>query len=71
MKQALLSPSEVADLLGVPVKTLEQWRWKGTGPRFLRLPSRAVRYDAAELENWLDSRRMRSTSDRPGAEDRP
>src|SRR5205085_2082061 len=39
----LLSVDEVAEVLGVPVRTLHQWRHKGVGPLGLRV-GRHLRY---------------------------
>jgi excisionase family DNA binding protein len=50
----LLSPDEVAALLRVPVKTLAQWRYLGTGPRYAKL-GRHIRYRAADLDTWLEA----------------
>jgi len=50
--EPLLSPDEVAVILGIPVKTLYQWRYKGVGPRGLRI-GRHVRYRSADVEAWL------------------
>jgi excisionase family DNA binding protein len=50
--EKLLSVEEVADFLGVPVNTLYQWRHKGTGPIAFRV-GRFLRYDPAELRDWL------------------
>ena len=33
---------QLAALLGVAPKTLEKWRWKGAGPRFVKLGRRVV-----------------------------
>lgn len=51
--ERLLSVAEVASYLGVPVKTLYQWRHKGVGPRAMRV-GRHLRYRRSELERWLD-----------------
>jgi predicted DNA-binding transcriptional regulator AlpA len=48
----LLSPEKVAVFLSVPVKTLYQWRYKGVGPRGLRI-GRHLRYRPADVEAWL------------------
>jgi len=62
----LLSESEAAEILKVPPNSLRRWRWSGGGPPFIKLPGgRSVRYDAADLNDWLDSGRRTSTSD-PG-----
>ena len=51
--ERLFSPEEVASYLGVPVKTLFQWRYKGVGPRALRV-GRYLRFRAADVEAWLE-----------------
>jgi excisionase family DNA binding protein len=51
----LLWADEVAALLGVPVKTLYQWRYKGVGPAGVRV-GRHLRYRAADVEAWVDGR---------------
>lgn len=52
--EPLLSADEVASFLSVPVKTLYQWRHKGTGPKGIRV-GRHLRYRRQELDAWLDS----------------
>ena len=49
----LLSADEVAEFLGVPVKTLYQWRYKGVGPSGARV-GRHLRYRVADVEAWVD-----------------
>jgi excisionase family DNA binding protein len=53
--QRLLSVEEVAEVLGVPVRTLYQWRHKGVGPLGLRV-GRHLRYRAADVSAWIDGR---------------
>lgn len=50
--EKLLSVSEVADYLGIPVNTLYQWRHKNTGPKAFRV-GRFLRYDPAAVRGWL------------------
>ena len=54
-RQPLGSPDEVAEHLGIPLRTLAQWRHEGTGPRYLRV-GRHVRYRWADVEQWLDAK---------------
>lgn len=56
----LLWAEEVAVLLGVPVKTLYQWRYKGVGPVGVRI-GRHLRYREADVEAWIEGR---ATEDR-------
>ena len=46
-----------AEYVGVAPSTLEKKRLTGDGPRFLRLGGRAVGYDIADLDAWLDRQR--------------
>ena len=55
-----------AEYLGMSPKTLEKWRVFGEGPSFYKVGA-AVRYAEQDLDQWLQGRRRRSTSD-PGSE---
>lgn len=48
----LLTPAELAALLAVPESTLADWRYRRSGPRYLRL-GRLVRYSLEEVDEWL------------------
>jgi predicted DNA-binding transcriptional regulator AlpA len=43
---------EAADRLGLSVKTLQAWRYRRTGPRFVRF-GRAVRYMPSEVDDFI------------------
>ena len=58
----LLTLQEVAMWLRVPPSTLYQWRYKGDGPRGIRV-GRYVRYRRSEVEAFLHER----TDPRPAA----
>lgn len=51
---ALLTPEEVSNLIRVPVGTLGQWRYRGVGPRFLKLGGH-VRYRPSDVAAWLEA----------------
>jgi predicted DNA-binding transcriptional regulator AlpA len=55
-----------ADYVGSTKSTLEKRRLTGGGPAYIKL-GRTVVYDTRDLDQWLASRRRRSTSD-PGPE---
>lgn len=46
-----------ARVLGLGYRTLEQWRYQGKGPPYLKV-GRQVRYLPHELEAWLRGRRI-------------
>ncbi|MFE0353201.1 MULTISPECIES: helix-turn-helix domain-containing protein [Streptomyces] len=53
LPERYLTPADVAELLGVPVETLYQWRRKRTGPPAFRV-GRHLRYDPVRLREWVD-----------------
>ncbi len=55
-----------AERIGLAVKTLENMRTRGDGPKFMKL-GRAVRYRLADLDAWMAARVMSSTSERAAA----
>jgi predicted DNA-binding transcriptional regulator AlpA len=55
MEQRWFTPRELAEKLGVSVRTLDDWRRKRRGPRCLKVSYRTVKYPAEDLETWLQS----------------
>lgn len=49
-----LTPTEVAQLLGIPVETVYQWRYKRTGPPGFRV-GRHLRFDPRAVRQWVDA----------------
>lgn len=47
----LWTVDDVSTYLGVPVKTLYQWKWRGEGPP-VRKVGRYLRYDPAAVKHW-------------------
>ncbi|QLE75983.1 helix-turn-helix domain-containing protein [Streptomyces rectiverticillatus] len=43
----------MAAYLGVPVKTLYQWKYRGIGPKVHKV-GRHLRYRWREVDTWLD-----------------
>ena len=48
----LLSTSELAGYLGIPVSTIHYWRGKGQGPTAVKVGRRLV-FSAADVAQWL------------------
>jgi excisionase family DNA binding protein len=46
------TPADVAELLGVPLDTVYQWRYKRTGPPGFRV-GRHLRYDPRAVSQWI------------------
>ena len=51
----LIDDTRAAELLGVAPKTLQNWRQAGTGPRWLKIGKRMVRYRLADLESFAEA----------------
>jgi excisionase family DNA binding protein len=51
----LLTIEDVAEVLAVPIGTVNDWRHKGTGPKAIRV-GKHVRYRQTDLEAWLDQK---------------
>ena len=58
-----LTIAEAAELLRVHRRTLDNMRWRGTGPTFRRHGGRIV-YQRDELLAWSAERRARNTGSR-------
>ena len=59
---ATIAPDAAASRLGVTPETLANWRWRGDGPRYVRV-GRRVRYRLADLLDYLDRQSRDSTFD--------
>jgi DNA-binding transcriptional MerR regulator len=52
----LMTTGEVAAMLNVSPRTLEDWRVRREGPPFRRLSPKCVRHHCADVLTWLESR---------------
>ncbi|MFJ9848546.1 helix-turn-helix transcriptional regulator [Streptomyces sp. NPDC101150] len=57
----LATPDQVAEYLGVTVKTLTQWRYLGQGPVWHKVGGKYCRYKWSEVEKWLAERAIDTT----------
>jgi excisionase family DNA binding protein len=63
MTTEILTTKEAASYVRLGKPTLERFRISGDGPPYCKLGG-AVRYRKTDLDTWLESRRIRSTSER-------
>jgi hypothetical protein len=71
-----LSQRDLARRLHISPRTLEGWRWRGTGPRFIKAGGRVVyrledveAFEAGQLRQGTPRRRNSSSSSSIGAKD--
>ncbi len=58
----VVSETEAAQLVGLSIRTLQRLRVAGGGPTIVQLSDRRIGYSPADLEAWVGSRRLASTS---------
>jgi len=51
------SPETLAEYLGIPVGTIYSWRYKGTGPRAMKV-GKHLRYSKSSVEAWLQQQEL-------------
>lgn len=51
----VLSPTQLAEVMGVPVKTVYLWNSAGTAPTAMRL-GKHIRYRREDVEAWMAQR---------------
>ena len=65
MHEPLMTTSQAAKVLGLSRRTLEAYRVRGGGPRFVRIAPTCVRYRPQDVEAWVDARLRENTSQEP------
>ncbi len=62
LKEArMMTPDELAEYLGVPLRTLYAWRYRGEGPRGYKI-GKHIRYRQSDIKVWLEEQ---ASGDRP------
>ena len=64
----LLKPENVAELTGLSVETLAQWRSQKRGIPYVKISRNCVRYRQSDLDGWLSERIVPTDQDRSGRE---
>jgi hypothetical protein len=61
METPLLSRKSLATRWKVKMKTLDQWRWSGRGPQYVKI-GRKVFYRVPAIEHFEECKEQKSTS---------
>lgn len=67
MTEELFRPAELAAYLGTTTGALAQMRYRGVGPKFIKLGAKAVRYSLTDVNAWLAANTMQCTSEKATA----
>ena len=59
--EALFAQPTISAVLDLSQDWCERARWSGNGPPYIRI-IRAIRYRKADIIQWIDQRRVTSTS---------
>jgi len=59
----MINEHEAADYIGHSVRSLQNWRVRGGGPKFIKVSGRSIRYRRSELNEWANSKLVSSTSE--------
>jgi predicted DNA-binding transcriptional regulator AlpA len=51
-----LSAAQVSDLLGISIHTVNRWRDRKVGPRYVKLSATCVRYHRDDIEQYVRER---------------
>jgi predicted DNA-binding transcriptional regulator AlpA len=58
----LIGERELAARLGISIRCAQEWRLRGTGPKFVRLGERRIAYNLADVEEWVAAHTVSSTA---------
>ena len=57
-----LKDTEVAEITGIAVQTLRNWRSKQQGINYFKVSGRAVRYSLTDFVNYMEKIRLETES---------
>ena len=64
----LMSIEDLAEYLGDSKRTIYKYIAEGTGPPYLRITSKNIKFDKADVDQWLESKKVRSDNGRTKTE---
>jgi predicted DNA-binding transcriptional regulator AlpA len=69
-EKRFLTRAEAAAFLGLRPQSLANMSWLNTGPPFVRLSIRCVRYDREDLLAWMKAREIKPMENLPTNDNR-
>lgn len=65
-KTELMNTDQFAEYVGIKPNTAYHWRARGVGPKYIKPTQRTLVYRRDDVDEWLASRELTSTSDKGG-----
>jgi hypothetical protein len=59
----LIDEKQAAGFLGYSIRALQNWRFRGGGPKYVKVSKRSVRYRRRDLIAWADRLTISSTAE--------
>jgi predicted DNA-binding transcriptional regulator AlpA len=63
MASDFINETDLAEMLRVKKETVQQWRLRGHGPKYVKVSGKAVRYRLKDVEQFLKRRTRQCTRD--------
>lgn len=63
---ALINEQEAARFLGFTPRALQNWRFRGGGPLYIKVGGRSVRYRKRDLLVWAQTNEVANSADSTG-----
>ncbi len=61
-EQQVFIEKEAADYVRLTPRALQNYRYKGGGPAFIRISKRCIRYRKSDLDAWLEEHKAFNTA---------
>jgi predicted DNA-binding transcriptional regulator AlpA len=55
-------------MIGASIATLQGWRYRGRGPKFVKISRKMVRYRRGDVDAWISAHLATSTATPPAGD---
>jgi len=59
----LLTEAQAADLICYSQRTLQNWRQRGGGPKYVKVSAKSIRYQRRDVLDWIEARKQHHTAE--------
>ena len=59
----LLTEAQAADLICYSQRTLQNWRQRGNGPKYVKVSAKSIRYQRRDVLDWIEAHKRRHTAE--------